>query len=116
VAGEVRREHLARRGGLTGGEAVELYDPGAIDGVADGLPCLDVRERRLQGVQRGITSALLEAGMDAGRVPDGERLIAAGEKYRQVGPAGDDRRFLRALAAHLLVPDDRQVSRWLGCV
>jgi hypothetical protein len=52
VAREVRREHLARRGGLTGGELVELQGSLAIDGVADGLPCLDVRERRLAGVER----------------------------------------------------------------
>ena len=84
VAREVRREHLARRGGLTGGEVVELQDPVAIDGVVDGLPGLDVRERRLAGVERGKTSVQLEAGIDAGRVPDREGLIAAG----RVVPSG----------------------------
>ena len=92
---------------------VELDDPGAIDGVVDGLPGLDVRERRQAGVERGIFGAHLEAEVDAGRIPDGERPIASGEKDRQVGLAGDDRRFLRALAFHLLVPDDGRVARWL---
>jgi hypothetical protein len=54
VAGKVGREDLARRRGLTGGVAGEPEDPGAIDGVADGLPCLDVRERWLAGAERGI--------------------------------------------------------------
>ena len=96
VAGEVRREHLARRGGLAGGGVVELDDPGAIDGVVDSLPGLDVRERRQAGVERGISGTQPEADVDPGWVPDRERLIVTGEKERQVGPAGDDRRFQTA--------------------
>ena len=96
VAGEVRREHLARRGVLAGGDVVELDDPGAIDGVVDSLPGLEVRERRQAGVERGISGTQPEADMDPGRVPDRERLIVTEEKERQVGPAGDDRRFLTA--------------------
>jgi hypothetical protein len=57
---------------------VELDDPGAIDGVADGLPGLEVRERRLAGVEGNKTSAHLGAEIDAGRVLDGQRLIVAG--------------------------------------
>ena len=76
----------------------ELQDPGAIDGVVDGLPGLEVRERRLAGVERGKLSAVLDAEIDAGRIPDGQRLKVAGLQVRQVAPAGDDRRFLRALA------------------
>jgi F420-dependent oxidoreductase-like protein len=72
VARKVRWEHMARRGGLTGGELVELQGPLAIDGVADGLPRLDVRERRLAGVEREIIGAHFETGVDPGRVPDGE--------------------------------------------
>ena len=116
VAGEVRREHLARRGGLAGGDVVELDDPGAIDGVVDSLPGLDVRERRQAGVERDISGIQPEADVDPGRVPDRERLIVTGEKERQVGPAGDDRRFLTAQAGHAFVPDDGRVARWLGRV
>jgi hypothetical protein len=39
----------------------ELHDPGAIDGVVDGLPGLEVRERRLAGVERGISSEVFSA-------------------------------------------------------
>src|ERR1700745_2338089 len=65
VAGKVTREHLARRGELAGGDVVELDDPGAIDGVADGLPGLDVRERRLAAVEGNKTSAHLGAEIDS---------------------------------------------------
>jgi hypothetical protein len=49
VAGEIGREDLAGRGGLTGGEVAELEDPRPIDGVVDGLSGLEVRKRRLAG-------------------------------------------------------------------
>src|SRR5262249_18144843 len=65
VPRKVTWEHLARRGELAGGDVVELDDPGAIDGVADGLPGLDVRERRLAGVEGNKTSAHLGAEIDA---------------------------------------------------
>src|SRR5690348_1072528 len=78
VAGEVGREHLARHGGLTGSEAGELDDPGAIDGVVDGLAGLEVRERRLAGVEGSKLSAVIDAGIDAGRIPDGQRLKVGG--------------------------------------
>ena len=52
----------------------ELQDPGAIDGVVDGLPGLEVGERREAGVERGIRSALLGVEKDAGRILDGQGL------------------------------------------
>jgi hypothetical protein len=74
VAGEVRREDLARHCGLARGEVEELEDPGAIDGVADGLPGLAVGKRRLAGVEKDIIGAQLEAGVDTGRVLNRQRL------------------------------------------
>jgi len=62
----------------------ELHDPGAIDGVVDGLPGLEVGERREAGVERGIFSAQLEGGKDAGRILDGQGLKVAELQERQV--------------------------------
>ena len=69
-----------------------------------------------RGVERDISGIQPEADVDPGWVPDRERLIVTGEKERQVGPAGDDRRFLTAQAGHAFVPDDGRVARWLGRV
>jgi hypothetical protein len=90
VAGKVSREHLAGRGGLTGGEVEELKDPVAVDGVIDCLPGLDAGERWLAGVEENIVSAQLEAEVDMSRVPDGEGLVVLVE-YGEIGPAGDNR-------------------------
>jgi hypothetical protein len=64
----------------------ELQDPGAVDGVVDGLPGLEVRERREAGVERGIISARLGEEKDAGRILDGQGLKVAFLQGRQVGP------------------------------
>ena len=56
VAGGTGRQDLACRGGLAGGvEAEQLDDPGAVDGVVDGLPGLEAGERRLAGVEEQVT-------------------------------------------------------------
>ena len=76
VAGGTGRQDLACRGGLAGGvEAEELDDPGAVDGVVEGLPGLEAGEWRLPGVEEQERGDELEAGVDPGRVPDGERAV-----------------------------------------
>src|SRR5262245_33062893 len=70
MAGKISGKDLARCGGLFRVELEELNDPGAIDGIVDGLPCLKIAERRSAGVEEGILDAQLEAEVDASRVPD----------------------------------------------
>jgi hypothetical protein len=45
----------------------------AVDGVVEGLPCLQAGEWRPASVEEQEIGAKLEAGVDPGRVPDGER-------------------------------------------
>ena len=68
------------------------------------------------GGQLQVATALdmLKADMDTGRISDGERLIVPTAYFDQVGPAGDNRRFLLTLAEHAFVPDDRRVTHWLS--
>jgi hypothetical protein len=51
VTGKAGGQDLAGHRGLAGGEVGEPEDPGAVDGVVDGLPCLEAGKRRLAGVE-----------------------------------------------------------------
>ena len=117
VAGEVGWEQLAGHRGLARGEVAELEDPGAVDGVADGLPGLEAGERRLSGVEEQKFSRQLQAGVHAGRVTGRERLtVAAVGGGHQVSPSGDNRRFLPGWTGHSVEADDIRVTGRLGGV
>ena len=87
------RQDLACQGGLGGAEAEKLDDPGAVDGVVEGLPGLEAGEWRLPGVEEQEIGAKLEAGVDPGRVPDLERAgrLAVFAEIDEIRPAGRHR-------------------------
>jgi len=76
------------------------------------LPCLDARKRRLAGVEKQVRGEQLEAGVHLGRVPGREIGVgqAVEEEIDQIGPAGDNRRYLLVGIRNLLEANDVGVA------